>query len=82
MARSDGTVYGKRRGHMLKQTLDKFGRPTVAILVNGRYEKVQVARLVARTFIPNTNNYWFVTHIDGDVTNNAIENLKWSKIII
>lgn len=22
------------------------------------------------------------THMDGDVTNNAIENLKWSKIII
>lgn len=82
IARSDGVIFGKRRGHILKQTLDKFGRPTVVILINGKYEKVQVSRLIAKTFIPNTNNYWFITHIDGDITNNAIENLKWSKIII
>lgn len=82
MARTDGVICDKRHGHILKQTLDKFGRSTVVILINGKYEKVQVARLVAKTFVPNMNNYWFVTHMDGDVTNNAIENLKWSKIII
>lgn len=82
IARSDGIICGKRRGYMLKQTSDKFGRPTVVISINGRYEKYQVARLIAKTFIPNPNNYWFVTHIDGNVANNSVENLKWTKLII
>lgn len=36
IARTDGVICGKRRGHILKQTLDKFGRPTVVILINGK----------------------------------------------
>ena len=34
-------------------------------------------RIVAESFIPNTNNYSQVNHIDGDKQNNVVTNLEW-----
>ena len=38
-----------------------------------------IGNLVTTTFIPNPDSLSEVCHIDGDYTNNKVENLKWYK---
>ena len=43
-----------------------------------KYGNKLVHRLIAETFIDNLDNKKTVDHIDGDTTNNCIENLRWA----
>jgi len=51
----------------------------VTLWKNNKAKTFYVHRLVAIYFIPNTNKYKIVEHIDKNKTNNHISNLKWVK---
>lgn len=57
---------------------DKYGYEYV-ILTNSQGEKVKkyVHMMVAESFVPNPNEFKFVIHKDGDVSNNHADNLQW-----
>ncbi len=52
---------------------------TAYLVRNGRQYARGVARLVAQHFLPRDVNVLFSTpmHLDGDRTNNAVDNLMW-----
>lgn len=46
--------------------------------VDNKITKFSIHRLVALTFIPNTENKSMVNHIDGNKRNNNYRNLEWA----
>jgi len=43
----------------------------------GNVKAFYVHQIVCKAFLPNHSNSWGIRHKDGDVTNNALENLEW-----
>jgi hypothetical protein len=43
----------------------------------GNKRSFYVHQIVCKAFLPNHTNSWGIRHKDGDVTNNALENLEW-----
>lgn len=66
------------RERILKVRPDKDGYLCVTLSVDNVKKGFPVHRLVAMTFIPNPENKRTVNHIDGDKTNNCVENLEWA----
>lgn len=60
-----------------KQTLNSKGYLKVSLWKDNKSKTMEVQRIVAETFIENTMNKSQVNHIDGDKTNNKVENLEW-----
>lgn len=49
----------------------------VQIMREGKRYTRYVHRLVAECFLPNPNGYNEINHIDGNKSNNSVENLEW-----
>lgn len=63
---------------ILKQSTNMWGYCIVTLTKNSVRLPHKVHRLVAKAFIPNYENKEQVNHIDGDKTNNHVENLEWN----
>jgi hypothetical protein len=82
----DGRVWSKprkdRRGYQRKgkwrksvKTLDGYHR--VGLCRDGKTKMFAVSRLVAQHYIPNPENKPEVDHIDRDIDNNHVSNMRW-----
>ena len=60
-----------------KQTFDKDGYLKVTLSKKGKKYNKRIHRVVAETFIPNTNKLPQVNHKDEIKTNNSVFNLEW-----
>lgn len=63
----------KHNGKLLNST-DR-GNGYLTVFVNGKNRYLH--RIIAQTFIPNPENKEQVNHIDGNRSNDCVENLEW-----
>lgn len=69
-----GRIKNKTTNKILKGTISNKGY----IMVHIKNKKnISVHRLIAEAFIDNPENKPFINHIDGNKTNNNINNLEW-----
>ena len=62
---------------ILKTNFSKDGYERVTITKDKITRNMSIHRLVAKAFIPNPYKLPQVNHIDGDKTNNNVDNLEW-----
>jgi hypothetical protein len=67
--------FGKQR--ILAPRKNTDGYFCIVMCMNGRQTSHRIHRLVASAFIPNPEDLPQVDHIDRDIANNSIENLRW-----
>lgn len=70
----NGTILTER---ILKENLSARKYYFVLLSKNNNVKAKQIHRLVAETFIPNTNNYPIINHKNGNKLDNRVENLEW-----
>lgn len=72
-----GNVRNIKTGRVLKPDY-KGGYQYAALCKEGKPKSHLIHRLVASAFIPNPENKPQVNHVNGDKTDNHIENLEWA----
>jgi hypothetical protein len=85
----DGRIWSKprkdSRGHQMKGRFLKHGKTQkgyhkVCLCRDGKPKDFLVSRLVALHYIANPENKPQVDHIDRDIDNNHVSNLRWATI--
>lgn len=74
---SNGEIYSNYINNFLKHDI-VGGYHQVTLSINNTQKRFKVHRLVAFAFIDNKLNKPTVNHIDGDKSNNNVNNLEWA----
>lgn len=74
---TSGSIRNILKNNQLKPSPDTKGYTRVNLWKDGSYKTKKIHRLVAEVFLKNDNDYAQVNHIDGDKSNNNIDNLEW-----
>lgn len=75
---SHGRIRNDERDHIMTLTLNQMGIVQVGLTFERTYYKRAVAPLVAHAFIPRPYGPFDTPiNLDGDRTNNYVENLTW-----
>ena len=83
IAREDGTIYNEKTGKDLKGTITVEGYCRVQVSLpseNGKRKSktLLVQRVIAEAFVDNPDYESYIKHKDGNLQNNAADNLYWS----
>lgn len=73
----DGYVRNRKTKIIKSFWVTTIGYKTVNLGSRKNQKTYYIHRLIANNFIDNPNNYNEVNHIDGDKTNNNVNNLEW-----
>lgn len=73
-----GRIRGIWSGKILKLSKNNAGYYYARVHKgNNKNITIYIHKMVALAFIPNPENKLVINHIDGDKTNNVVENLEW-----
>jgi DNA-binding CsgD family transcriptional regulator len=75
--RNNGKGIYVQNEKILKQSFTSTGYKKVELYIDKKRTSYKVHRLVAQSFIENTDDKPFINHIDGNPKNNHVENLEW-----
>ena len=75
---SDGFILSKTKHKPMKPSLSPGGYYSTTIMIDGKIKYMPIHSAVAKTFLGDkTVDGLVINHIDGDKTNNKLENLEW-----
>jgi len=74
-----GEVRNRKTNNRLKGSINHKGYRYISVYLanTGKSKNINVHKLVALTYIPNSDNLPQINHIDGNRLNNNVDNLEW-----